>query len=140
MPTTFAAAGPSTQSQRFGDMLRAWRETRRLSQLELALKADVSQRHISFLESGRAQPSREMVQQIAEAWDVTQANVSQIEHTPDVYLSTLRNYVAALGGCLEINAVFPDQTVRLLSGVMERGGATSLDEPAAAGGTEPLTG
>jgi len=79
-------------------------------------------------------------QQIAEAWEVTQANVSQIEHTPDIYLSTLRNYVAALGGCLEINAVFPDQTVRLLSGVMERGGATSLDEPAAAGGTEPLTG
>src|SRR5205807_4488863 len=55
-------------------------------------------------------------QQIAEAWEVTQANVSQIEHTPDIYLSTLRHYVAALGGCLEINAVFPDQTVRLLSG------------------------
>ena len=78
-------------------------------------------------------------QQIAEAWDVTQANVSQIEHTPDVYLSTLRNYVAALGGCLEITAVFPDQTIRLLPGVMERGGAASLGEPAAPDGTEART-
>jgi hypothetical protein len=79
-------------------------------------------------------------QQIAEVWDVTQANVSQIEHTPDIYLSTLRNYVAALGGRLEINAVFPDQTIRLLPGVMDPGGAASLDEPAAPGGTEALTG
>src|SRR5436190_15874853 len=78
-------------------------------------------------------------QQIAEAWDVTQANVSQIEHTPDIYLSTLRNYVSALGGCLEINAVFPDQTIRLLPGILERGGAASLDEPAAPGGAEALT-
>ena len=78
-------------------------------------------------------------QQIAEAWDVTQANVSQIEHTPDIYLSTLRNYVAALGGCLEINAVFPDHTIRLLPGVMERGGAASLDEPAAPDGAEART-
>ena len=78
-------------------------------------------------------------QQIAEAWEVTQANVSQIEHTPDIYLSTLRNYVAALGGCLEINAVFPDQTIRLLPGVMDRGGTASLDDPAAPGGAEALT-
>src|SRR5438067_1535889 len=79
-------------------------------------------------------------QQIAEAWDATQADVSQIEHTPDIYLSTLRNYVAALGGRLEINAVFPDQTIHLLPGVMDRGGAASLDEPAAPGGAEALTG
>jgi transcriptional regulator with XRE-family HTH domain len=79
-------------------------------------------------------------QQIAEAWDVTQANVSQIEHTPDIYLSTLRNYVAALGGSLEINAVFPDQTIRLLPGVMDRGGADSRDERAAPGAAEALPG
>jgi transcriptional regulator with XRE-family HTH domain len=52
-------------------------------------------------------------QQIADAWEVTQANVSQIEHTPDIFLSTLCNYVAALGGRLEIYAVFPDQTIDL---------------------------
>lgn len=52
--------------------------------------------------------------QIAEAWDVSQPNVSQIERTKDIYLSTLRRYVAALGGEIEINAVFPDEVITLL--------------------------
>ncbi len=47
-------------------MLREWRQRRHLSQLALALKADVSQRHLSFLESGRSQPSREIVLHLAE--------------------------------------------------------------------------
>jgi DNA-binding XRE family transcriptional regulator len=54
--------------------------------------------------------------QIAEAWDVSQANVSQIEHTPDIYLSTLCKYVAALGGQIEIRAVFPDEVITLVGG------------------------
>ena len=54
----------------FGPMLKAWRGTRKLSQLDLALEADVSQRHLSFLESGRAQPSRDMILTLAEALDV----------------------------------------------------------------------
>src|SRR3954470_300766 len=45
----------------FPALLRYWRTRRGLSQLELALEADVSSRHISFLESGRARPSEEMV-------------------------------------------------------------------------------
>ncbi|MEW6734539.1 MAG: helix-turn-helix transcriptional regulator [Acidobacteriota bacterium] len=45
----------------FGELLRQWRTTRRLSQFELALEAEVSPRHISFIETGRAKPSREMV-------------------------------------------------------------------------------
>jgi transcriptional regulator with XRE-family HTH domain len=45
----------------FGRLLREWRSARRRSQLELALDAEVSARHLSFLETGRAQPSREMV-------------------------------------------------------------------------------
>jgi transcriptional regulator with XRE-family HTH domain len=49
----------------FGDMLRAWRTARRYSQLELAGETQVSQRHLSFLESGRASPSREMVNHLA---------------------------------------------------------------------------
>jgi transcriptional regulator with XRE-family HTH domain len=52
----------------FPTMLRAWRRSRRLSQLGLALESGVSQRHISFLESGRAQPSRDMVRMLAEAF------------------------------------------------------------------------
>jgi len=45
----------------FGRLLRHWRTRRRLSQLELALEAEVSSRHVSFLETGRSHPSREMV-------------------------------------------------------------------------------
>src|SRR3954468_11306579 len=53
-----------------GDLLREWRERRRLSQLALALDADVSARHVSFLETGRAHPSREMVLRLAEQLEV----------------------------------------------------------------------
>ena len=53
-----------------GPVLRDWRRRRHLSQLALALEAGISQRHLSFIESGRAQPSREMLLQIAEALGV----------------------------------------------------------------------
>lgn len=50
----------------FGALLRDWRQRRHLSQLALAVEAGISQRHLSFVESGRAQPSREMVLRLAE--------------------------------------------------------------------------
>ena len=53
-----------------GDLLRDWRQRRRLSQLELALEADISTRHLSFVETGRAQPSRDMVLHLAERLEV----------------------------------------------------------------------
>ena len=53
-----------------GPPLRHWRGLRRFSQLELGLQADVSARHISFIETGRARPSREMVLQLARILDV----------------------------------------------------------------------
>jgi transcriptional regulator with XRE-family HTH domain len=53
-----------------GDLLREWRQRRRLSQLELSLDAEISTRHLSFLETGRSQPSREMVLRLAEQLDV----------------------------------------------------------------------
>lgn len=52
--------------QSFGNLLRDWRQRRRLSQLALAVDADISQRHLSFLESGRSQPSRDMVLRLTE--------------------------------------------------------------------------
>jgi predicted XRE-type DNA-binding protein len=64
--------------------------------------------------------------QIAEAWDVSQPNVSQIERTQDIYLSTLRKYVAALGGEIEINAVFPDEVITLLDNGETRTAERSL--------------
>lgn len=54
----------------FGGLLREWRNLRKLSQLELALQAGISQRHLSFLESGRSRPSREMVMGLSETLDV----------------------------------------------------------------------
>ena len=54
----------------FGELLRRWRETRRVSQLELGLEAKVSARHISFIETGRSKPSREMVIALSNVLDV----------------------------------------------------------------------
>jgi transcriptional regulator with XRE-family HTH domain len=54
----------------FPRLLREWRQRRRLSQLDLALASGVSQRHVSFLESGRANPSRNMILQLSETLDV----------------------------------------------------------------------
>lgn len=48
-------------AESLGDHLRSWRKRRRMSQLDLALEAGISQRHLSFVESGRSQPSRDMV-------------------------------------------------------------------------------
>jgi transcriptional regulator with XRE-family HTH domain len=53
-----------------GDLIRDWRLRRRLSQLDLACEADISTRHLSFVETGRATPSREMVMHLAEVLDV----------------------------------------------------------------------
>lgn len=58
----------NTHAQPFvGTLIRDWRQLRRLSQLDLALDAEISQKHLSFIESGRARPSREMVLLLAEA-------------------------------------------------------------------------
>ncbi|MFF4771698.1 helix-turn-helix domain-containing protein [Microtetraspora fusca] len=53
-----------------GVLLRQWRERRRLSQLDLSIQAEVSTRHVSFMETGRSAPSREMVLHLAEHLDV----------------------------------------------------------------------
>lgn len=50
----------------FGEQLRGWRQLRRMSQLDLALEADVSTRHLSFIETGRSRPSREIVLRLAD--------------------------------------------------------------------------
>jgi transcriptional regulator with XRE-family HTH domain len=54
----------------FPQILKTWRSKRRMSQLELALASGVSQRHVSFLESGRAKPSRTMILQLSETLEV----------------------------------------------------------------------
>jgi transcriptional regulator with XRE-family HTH domain len=56
----------TSHSQPVGQLLRAWRQRRRLSQLDLAAEAEISPRHLSFVETGRARPSREMLLHLAE--------------------------------------------------------------------------
>ncbi|MGW3100668.1 helix-turn-helix domain-containing protein [Streptomyces sp. NPDC001100] len=70
---TIVATGTGTGTSAgkgVGPLLRAWRERRRVSQLELALRADSSARHISFVETGRSRPSEEMVLRLAEHLEV----------------------------------------------------------------------
>jgi transcriptional regulator with XRE-family HTH domain len=57
-------------SKHIGDLLRQWRQRRRLSQLELACDAEISTRHLSFVETGRAQPSREMILHLSERMEI----------------------------------------------------------------------
>ncbi|GAB3664517.1 helix-turn-helix domain-containing protein [Ramlibacter alkalitolerans] len=64
-------APPAASGMRpFGEHLRDWRLRRRMSQLELASEAEISTRHLSFVETGRSSPSREMVLRLAERLDV----------------------------------------------------------------------
>jgi transcriptional regulator with XRE-family HTH domain len=68
--TRYLVAMTAPSAAPVGAQLRHWRMRRRLSQLELALAADVSTRHLSCLETGRAAPSREMVLRLARRLDV----------------------------------------------------------------------
>ena len=60
----------AVEIRKVGELLREWRERRRLSQLDLAYDAEISQRHLSFLEIGRSQPSREMILRLAEHLEI----------------------------------------------------------------------
>lgn len=66
----FTMTSRSEAETGFPRLLREWRQKRRLSQLDLALNSGVSQRHVSYLESGRANPSRSMILQLSETLDV----------------------------------------------------------------------
>lgn len=60
----------TTATRPVGQLLRQWREHRRLSQLELAIQADISTRHLSFVETGRSRPTPEMILRLGEHLDV----------------------------------------------------------------------
>jgi transcriptional regulator with XRE-family HTH domain len=57
-------------SRPIGDLLREWRQRRRLSQLDLAIEADISARHLSFVETGRSRPTSQMILRLAEHLEV----------------------------------------------------------------------
>lgn len=62
------------ESPELGALLRDWRQRRRLSQLDLALDAEISPRHMSFVETGRSKPSRDVVVRLADSLDLTPRN------------------------------------------------------------------
>ncbi|ORB62120.1 helix-turn-helix domain-containing protein [Mycolicibacterium tusciae] len=68
----------AVQTPPFGTMMRDWRQRRRLSQLDLAIEADVSARHVSFIETGRSSPSRAMVLRLAEVLNVPLREQNQL--------------------------------------------------------------
>lgn len=70
LPSPARALSPSTTPSPFGERLRHWRQRRRLSQLDLAHVADVSTRHLSYVETGRASPSRDMVLRLVDRLEV----------------------------------------------------------------------
>ena len=105
-------------------MARSWRTVRGqrpLNEDQVAAYRRLMDVELQLAEARRRRGVSQAL--IAEALEVSQPNVSRIEQQDDVYLSTLARYVAALGGHLEVLAVFPEETIKLLR-----------DPPAAGGG------
>src|SRR5256885_693683 len=66
-----ASTGVTTaQARPVGELLREWRERRRLSQLDLAIQADISTRHLSFVETGRSKPTSQMILRLSQHLDL----------------------------------------------------------------------
>lgn len=138
-------ANPTT----FGNRLRDWRNARRISQLKLAAEAGVSQRHISFLETGRAKPSREMVIHLATALDVPMRQRNELleragfapayrERSPDD--SALRQITAVLTRLLQAHEPYPAYIVdRLWNLVAANTVATKVLAGALPPGSDPET-
>jgi len=77
--------------------------------------ADRVRKTIAAMPLDELRKAREMTQaKLAETLGVNQGEVSKIERRTDMYVSTLANYIEALGGTLEIRAVFRDQEVRII--------------------------
>src|ERR1700743_1064394 len=68
--STTVAKPPGGDLVPVGKLIRGWRERRMLTQLELALRAEVSARHLSFVETGRSRPTSEMILRLAQQLDV----------------------------------------------------------------------
>src|SRR4030095_5226657 len=78
-----------------GELLRQWRGARRLSQLDLALDAGISSRHLSYVETGKAQPSRELIARLAETLDMPLRERNMLlmaaGYTPEYAATTTNN-------------------------------------------------
>ena len=95
-------------ARKFNELLNAMGPARR-NKVARRVSGTIAAMHLDDLRK-----ARQMTQtKLAETLGVNQGEVSKIEHRTDLYLSTLSEYVEALGGKLEIRAVFPDSEVRI---------------------------
>jgi transcriptional regulator with XRE-family HTH domain len=107
---------PRSRDRLFSALLRDWRSRRGMSQLDLAVAADVSSRHVSFLETGRAEPSREMVLRLASTLNLPLRDQNAILRAagfadefaePDVHSDLPRSITAALDRMFAVHEPFP---------------------------------
>jgi len=131
----------------FGSLMKQWRQRRRLSQLDLAIEADVSSRHVSFIETGRSAPSRAMVLRLATALDVPLRERNQLlmaaglapvyaeRSLDDPDMAPVRDGVAAVlkayepFPCLAVDRNWNIVAANSGAGVMLRGVASHLLDP-----------
>ena len=103
-------------------MAKSWRTIRGqrpLNETQVAAYRRLMEVELQLAEARRRRGVSQAA--IARALEVSQPNVSRIEQQDDVYLSTLARYIAALGGHLEVLAVFPEETITLLREPAEGG-------------------
>jgi transcriptional regulator with XRE-family HTH domain len=147
--STGVSSGVRPSGVTVGDLLRKWRQHRRLSQLDLSIQADISTRHLSFVETGRSVPSRDMVLHLAEQLDLPLRERNQLliaagyapiypERALDAApLSAVRDAVRqVLSGHEPFPAIAVDRYWNLVDGnaaiaLLTEGVATALLEPPA---------
>ncbi|MDR3751429.1 MAG: XRE family transcriptional regulator [Terracidiphilus sp.] len=91
------------------DELRAKMSPERQARVAARVKEELARMPLQQIRN-----ARQMTQtRLAELLEMDQGNISRLEQRTDMYLSTLRSYVEAMGGALEIRAVFPDGVVKI---------------------------
>lgn len=118
-----------------GALLRGWRERRRLSQLELSARADVSTRHLSFVETGRSKPTREMVDRLSTHLDIPLRERNQLLLTagfapahPERAMNApeLRSVSSAFRRILDAHAPYPALVLDRWWDIVDRNNATDV--------------
>jgi transcriptional regulator with XRE-family HTH domain len=113
--TTYAVQ-PAQPVRPVGELIREWRERRRLSQLDLALQAEVSTRHLSYVETGRSQPTAQMILRLSEQLEVPLRERNQLllagGYAPaypenPIDSPEVANVLAALRAVLDGHAPYP---------------------------------
>ena len=118
-------------ARKFRDLISGW-APERIAQVEAEAAAMLREMRLDELRRARLRTQQDM----AAALRTTQASVSKMERRTDMYLSTLRRYVQAMGGELEIIARFPEGPVRLEQ--FSELGADEQDEDVPPGLPEPV--